>query len=374
MKLRNINLATLILFALLLSSFAFFVAADESSTTTNNVLLDSDQDGLTDAEEKLYGTDPQKADTDGDGYSDGAEVKAGYDPLKPAPGDSLSDESILAVAKIVPATTDPTTSPENMTTQMAQKISGLATSATDPNNPQTSLEDIQNIVSGALDSQNSAVTLPEIDRATIHIKEQNYSTATATEKKKADFFNYITSVFYIITSNSSTPITSSTDITSSLSQTAQQILASLSTQNPTALNDLSKSGEAILGQLKDVEVPEDLVDLHIKAMQYATYAKDLKDSIKSNPEDPVSDIVNYSKIGAFVQSLSSFASDAQIKLNEYDVSYSDIQDKIKGLGVELPSIDDLNTISSAISNSASTPTTASATDSTSATDTIQTQN
>lgn len=53
------------------------VVAEDSSTT-----LDSDQDGLTDAEElNVYQTNPLKADTDGDGYLDGNEVKGGYNPL-----------------------------------------------------------------------------------------------------------------------------------------------------------------------------------------------------------------------------------------------------------------------------------------------------
>lgn len=43
--------------------------------------LDSDNDGLTDVQEKTYGTDPLKTDTDGDGYLDGAEVSSGYNPL-----------------------------------------------------------------------------------------------------------------------------------------------------------------------------------------------------------------------------------------------------------------------------------------------------
>lgn len=43
--------------------------------------LDSDGDGLTDAEEKELGTDPYDADTDGDCVSDGDEVEAGTDPL-----------------------------------------------------------------------------------------------------------------------------------------------------------------------------------------------------------------------------------------------------------------------------------------------------
>ncbi len=43
---------------------------------------DSDGDDLTDVEEKLFNTDPQKPDTDADGFLDGAEVKFLYDPTK----------------------------------------------------------------------------------------------------------------------------------------------------------------------------------------------------------------------------------------------------------------------------------------------------
>ncbi|MBU0646828.1 thrombospondin type 3 repeat-containing protein [Patescibacteria group bacterium] len=78
-----------------------------ATTTGLNVelttIVDSDQDGLTDDEERLLGTDPNasdtdndglsdreelkvyntnplSADTDGDGYKDGDEVKNGYNP------------------------------------------------------------------------------------------------------------------------------------------------------------------------------------------------------------------------------------------------------------------------------------------------------
>jgi len=51
----------------------------ELGTDINSV--DSDSDGLFDREEvKVYKTDPLDADTDGDGYLDGAEVKSGYNP------------------------------------------------------------------------------------------------------------------------------------------------------------------------------------------------------------------------------------------------------------------------------------------------------
>jgi hypothetical protein len=43
--------------------------------------LDSDNDGLTDDQEKIIGTDPLNPDTDGDGFNDGDEIKKGYSPL-----------------------------------------------------------------------------------------------------------------------------------------------------------------------------------------------------------------------------------------------------------------------------------------------------
>ncbi len=45
---------------------------------------DSDGDGLTDRFEGLLGTDPNRADTDGDGVADAAEVAAGTDPGRAA--------------------------------------------------------------------------------------------------------------------------------------------------------------------------------------------------------------------------------------------------------------------------------------------------
>jgi len=56
------------------------LTAEEIDSDSNSD-IDSDNDGLTDKDETIYGTDPEKADTDGDGFSDGDEVKNGYNPL-----------------------------------------------------------------------------------------------------------------------------------------------------------------------------------------------------------------------------------------------------------------------------------------------------
>ncbi len=65
------------------------------TVTPPNLSLDSDQDGLTDMEEVVFGTDSKKPDSDGDGFLDGSEVAQGFDPSQ-ASGAKLEDSVNLA--------------------------------------------------------------------------------------------------------------------------------------------------------------------------------------------------------------------------------------------------------------------------------------
>ncbi|MDP2933680.1 MAG: hypothetical protein Q8N81_06150, partial [bacterium] len=56
----------------------FYQTNNADALSPNN---DYDQDGLTNYQEFLLGTNPTKKDTDNDGYSDGQEVLNGYNPL-----------------------------------------------------------------------------------------------------------------------------------------------------------------------------------------------------------------------------------------------------------------------------------------------------
>jgi lipoprotein-anchoring transpeptidase ErfK/SrfK len=51
---------------------------DSKNTTA---IIDADKDYLSDAWEKIIGTDPADPDSDGDKFLDGTEVKGGFDPL-----------------------------------------------------------------------------------------------------------------------------------------------------------------------------------------------------------------------------------------------------------------------------------------------------
>ncbi len=62
------------------------------STSSVSPGTDSDNDGLTDCEELLLGTDPYNADTDGDGIPDGLEVRMGLNPLDGTDGNLDPDQ------------------------------------------------------------------------------------------------------------------------------------------------------------------------------------------------------------------------------------------------------------------------------------------
>lgn len=70
-----------LLFFCFLLIFPLTLLAAKVDTKKPKTIIDTDKDGLSDAWEKLIGTDATNPDTDGDSYLDGVEVVAGFDPL-----------------------------------------------------------------------------------------------------------------------------------------------------------------------------------------------------------------------------------------------------------------------------------------------------
>lgn len=323
-------------------SFGFYAAAENSSQGTKNIFQDSDQDGLSDQEEKLYGTDPMKADTDGDGYSDGAEVKSGYDPLKPAPGDKID---LSASSKTKSGTANNEAAKPNLTRTVAQKIAELSNSSTSESQNIT-VEELKSLVEDSMTSSGTITDeeLPQVDPKELKIKKQNYSGLSdekATEKKKSDFIKYITAVIYVISSNSPKPITSVSDLGTVSAYITETIVTALTNRDSSALEDLNKSGDKMFSQLKEIEVPEEIADTHMKALRFALYAKNLESVIPANNEDPLGDIANFGKVEAFISVISQFGDTVQADFKKYGVEYTDQEftDKLKDLGMDIDSAD-----------------------------------
>ena len=76
--------------------------AQEYEYDLNPFLDDTDEDGLSDADElNKYATDPLNQDTDGDGMSDGTEVNAGLSPKKKdSDGDGIKDNKEKVTQKV----------------------------------------------------------------------------------------------------------------------------------------------------------------------------------------------------------------------------------------------------------------------------------
>jgi hypothetical protein len=80
---KLLKFSVFFLYLVIFLTVGFFVFTTSPVVLHSEQTNDSDGDGLTDAEEILYHTDPFNADTDGDSYFDGDEVLHGYSPLAP---------------------------------------------------------------------------------------------------------------------------------------------------------------------------------------------------------------------------------------------------------------------------------------------------
>jgi hypothetical protein len=337
MKIKKIQLSLIVLFALVIASFSFFATAQEQATTTKNIFLDNDQDGLSDAEETTYGTDPQKADSDGDGYSDGAEVQSGYDPTKPSPGDKI-------IPTIANATTETPvdSAQENLTINVTQKIATMLSSS-DPANKDVTLEQVNSLVDDSLNTQVSSDEMPVVTKDDIIIKQDDFkglNDEQITAAKKDDLTDYIVGVSYVLSSNSPTPVTSTSDISTLSNSITQSFTTAITSQDPKAIADILATDQKIIEQMKSIPVPEDLADLHIEALQITEYAQNLNTLFAPNPTDPLTSIANFSKVLGFMSYASAFSDDMTAKIDSYDLTFDDsLQNKLSSYGMDLPSDD-----------------------------------
>lgn len=128
---------------------------EEAAPSTD---VDSDGDGLPDAQEAQVGTDPASADTDGDGATDGNEIAAGTDPLaapvEQAPAtDTAPTEPEGSTAPVEPGFDS---DGDNLTDAVEQEI------GTDPFNPDSDGDGLSDFVEVGFDAESATGTNPAL--------------------------------------------------------------------------------------------------------------------------------------------------------------------------------------------------------------------
>lgn len=318
---RWVSGSVFVFFGLLLMGMSFFVLANDNPSKLS-LFEDSDQDGLSNAEEALYHTDPNNPDTDGDGYSDGVEVASGYDPTIPAPNDRVIKATPAVVPSVAADAAAGNGSAKNLTSEVSGQIASVIKSG-NGDGSDVSLDQINQAVQQSLGGTMDTVTLPDVDVSAIKVKKgpkQSLSDKAKQEANRKDITEYLTVVSYIIANNSPQSFHTENEFVGLISSLSRQSISGLVAGNSQQLDALSGVGEKMLNQLKDVEVPEAMLDLHIKALKMATYSIQLNKELKINPDDPLGQIAEFSKWQGFLGVTSDYLTELEAKLAEYNIS------------------------------------------------------
>lgn len=313
-EVKKIKLTLLIFFLLLFFGYSFSIIARENSNN-ESIFLDSDQDNLSDEDEEKYGTDSKNPDTDGDGYQDGAEVESGYDPTKPAPGDKINKAKDTKALSI-------DSDSENLTTEFSTRIAEMVAAGQDGGG--VDMNSINALIEEKLSGTISFSDLPEVDESKIKIKKQDYSgygKEKQARKKKEDNEEYLSSIFYIMTNNLPHSIDSKESIQEFSNEIMLKIPAVVSSTNGAGsgleyFTDLAEKGSTMLAKLDELEVPQDMLDIHKKGLQLSTYAISLKDKVKVDTSDPIASLVSFSEVENIMTLANDYISETEVKLEE----------------------------------------------------------
>ena len=242
--------SVLLLYQYFRSNSRFNVTRQKNPTdlSTSN---DQDQDGLSDAEEMIWNTDPFNPDTDGDGFKDGEEVTSGHNPLKVGPDDLL----------------DSTNATDNLT---GLALAGLVEGSLKPGslNYEKSLNDLANSVASG-----------------IRFSKPKLFTITTLTDTKQNYTNYLKNLSPIFDKFLVVFIDELDTMPKKL-----EIMGQFGLSEPGIINYYSaksKSFKDITSSLEIMKVPKSWKDIHIALMEMTDGLSGANDSISRGPKDPI---------------------------------------------------------------------------------------
>jgi len=137
--------------------------------------IDSDNDGLPDNIEKIYGTDVLLPDTDNDGYKDGSEVVNGYNPL--IAGSARLDINNNGVLDNIDCKQGTSSAENTLVTNNASSGTGLAGILTGQKNVVSTPIATNKPVTTTKTAKKFNDTLPVVDSSTFHVSNSNTAEA-----------------------------------------------------------------------------------------------------------------------------------------------------------------------------------------------------
>lgn len=306
---------------LIVASLSFFSLANENNNDSKSIFEDFDGDGLSNSEEEVFGTDPNNKDSDGDGYSDGVEIESGYDPLKPA---SLGDKIVDDNNEEIKVNSDVVVDDKNLTQKFSQDLIDYMKDSQESGKSDLSSDDLNNLVSKSL-KENVSVENIKIDVNEFKIKKQDYSKLSKKkkeEKEKEDAIEYFTAISYVFMTNfpdgffDRNPDEFMTEIINN----AQNFSTNLNQVD--YFEDLAKNAVKAEEDLKNIEVPESLVEIHYQGIYLLRYIKSLysEQNYKNVDQDALSMLVTLTKVQNLLEYSTNFVENVKKVMDGYDIT------------------------------------------------------
>lgn len=263
----------------------------QKETTNFNIPsaeIDSDQDGLSDAIETLYKTDPNNPDSDGDGYKDGDEIANGYDPLLKSPNDKIKRSGVNANTA-----TSPLPSPPTFTQQFINKTGITPT--------KENLLTNETQVNQFINETNARGVLPIILDSDIKI---------INTSGKIAIVKYLDTLS-LVKNPKLKPIT------------PEQITAAFKTltekSDPTQLNKIITDLENNATIFRAVEVPKEATELHKKYLSAVLALLDDTRMLKNYKADYVSALVAASRLEGLKPVFTEVEDDIKVLETKYGI-------------------------------------------------------
>lgn len=289
--------------ALFILAMSFvWLQISNANDSEHNYFEDRDQDGLTDQEELALGTDPDNADTDGDGYSDGVEVESGYDPLVASPDDRVVDDTTTEVQDSSENDVNLTDEfLENFEETNSEEIAAIQLMASDPVQFEDQLnsgeledvnlteDEIKALFEQTVEEVDIEDEVTELSDEEINILEpvegDDAEEVLAEEKKQVE--EYFIQVGYILFEAAPFAIEDEEDVSEGVTSLIGEVSEDIGEGDVSNIVELESTGKNVYEQVKALEVPYVLKDIHKTGLALLSYSLDQNESAVFDEEDPL---------------------------------------------------------------------------------------